>query len=132
VFLDGKLICARQLLNGTIILQQTGRTSVEYFHVELDRPPRGSDDDAPRISGTSSRSPLGCVGCHGSGFKFSGQFDHPQLSLVTGEGRRVPADALCTVPQLSGSFGRPGRSAGSKTRHAELPHAMPLAPAPQH
>jgi len=36
VFVDGKLICARQLINGTTILQQTGWTSVEYFHVELD------------------------------------------------------------------------------------------------
>jgi Hint domain len=36
VFVDGKLICARQLVNGTTIRQETGRTPVEYFHVELD------------------------------------------------------------------------------------------------
>ena len=36
VFVDGKLICARQLLNGTTIRQEKGWTSVEYFHVELD------------------------------------------------------------------------------------------------
>ena len=36
VFVDGKLICARQLINGTTIRQETGWTAVEYFHVELD------------------------------------------------------------------------------------------------
>jgi len=36
VFVDGKLICARQLVNGSTIRQEAGRTSVEYFHVELD------------------------------------------------------------------------------------------------
>ncbi len=36
VFVDGKLICARQLINGTTIRQEKGWTSVEYFHVELD------------------------------------------------------------------------------------------------
>jgi hypothetical protein len=36
VFVDGKLICARQLINGTTIRRETGWTSVEYFHVELD------------------------------------------------------------------------------------------------
>ena len=36
VFVDGKLICARQLVNGTTIRQEKGWTSVEYFHVELD------------------------------------------------------------------------------------------------
>ena len=36
VFVDGKLICARQLINGTTIQQEKGWTSVEYFHVELD------------------------------------------------------------------------------------------------
>jgi len=36
VFVDGKLICARQLINGTTIRQEMGWTSVEYFHVELD------------------------------------------------------------------------------------------------
>jgi Hint domain len=36
VFVDGKLICARQLINGSTIRQETGRASVEYFHVELD------------------------------------------------------------------------------------------------
>ena len=36
VFVDGKLICARQLVNGTTIRQEKGWPSVEYFHVELD------------------------------------------------------------------------------------------------
>ncbi len=36
IFVDGKLICARQLVNGTTIAQEQGLTSVEYFHVELD------------------------------------------------------------------------------------------------
>ncbi len=36
VFVDGKLICARQLINGTTIRQEKGGASVEYFHVELD------------------------------------------------------------------------------------------------
>jgi hypothetical protein len=36
VFVDGKLICARQLVNGTTIRQETDWASVEYFHVELD------------------------------------------------------------------------------------------------
>ena len=36
IFVDGKLICARQLINGTTIRQEQGWTSVEYFHVELD------------------------------------------------------------------------------------------------
>ena len=36
IFVDGKLICARQLVNGTTIRQETGWTSVDYFHVELD------------------------------------------------------------------------------------------------
>jgi hypothetical protein len=37
IFVDGKLICARQLLNGTTIRQETGWTAVDYYHVELDR-----------------------------------------------------------------------------------------------
>jgi hypothetical protein len=36
VFIDGKLICARQLVNGTTIRQEQVGTSVEYFHIELD------------------------------------------------------------------------------------------------
>jgi collagen type I/II/III/V/XI/XXIV/XXVII alpha len=36
IFVDGKLICARQLVNGTTIRQEQGWTSVDYFHVELD------------------------------------------------------------------------------------------------
>jgi hypothetical protein len=35
IFVDGKLICARQLINGTTIRQETGQSSIEYFHVEL-------------------------------------------------------------------------------------------------
>jgi hypothetical protein len=35
VLVDGKLICARQLVNGSTIHRETGLTSVEYFHVEL-------------------------------------------------------------------------------------------------
>jgi hypothetical protein len=37
IFADGKLICARQLVNGTTIRQETGWTAVDYYHVELDR-----------------------------------------------------------------------------------------------
>ena len=36
IFVDGKLICARQLVNGTTIRQEHGWTSVDYYHVELD------------------------------------------------------------------------------------------------
>lgn len=36
VFANGKLICVRQLVNGTTIRQEQDWTSVEYFHVELD------------------------------------------------------------------------------------------------
>jgi Hint domain len=36
VFVDGRLICARQLVNGMTIRQDTGWSAVEYFHVELD------------------------------------------------------------------------------------------------
>lgn len=36
IFVDGKLICARQLINGTTIRQERDWTSVAYFHVELD------------------------------------------------------------------------------------------------
>jgi hypothetical protein len=37
IFADGKLICARQLVNGTTIRQLDDVRSVEYFHVELDQ-----------------------------------------------------------------------------------------------
>jgi hypothetical protein len=37
VFVDGKLICAHQLINRTTIRQETDWTSVDYYHVELDR-----------------------------------------------------------------------------------------------
>jgi Hint domain len=36
IFVDGKLICARQLVNGTTIRQETNWTAVDYYHVELD------------------------------------------------------------------------------------------------
>jgi hypothetical protein len=36
ILVDDKLICARQLINGTTIYQEKDWTSVEYFHVELD------------------------------------------------------------------------------------------------
>ena len=36
ILVDGKLICARQLVNGTTIRQEKGWTSVDYYHVELD------------------------------------------------------------------------------------------------
>jgi hypothetical protein len=36
IFVDGKLICARQLINGSTIRQEMTWTSVEYFHVELE------------------------------------------------------------------------------------------------
>jgi len=37
VFVDGRLICVRQLINGTTIRQATDWPSVDYLHVELDR-----------------------------------------------------------------------------------------------
>jgi hypothetical protein len=37
VFVDGKLICARQLVNGSAIRQETDWTAVDYYHVELDQ-----------------------------------------------------------------------------------------------
>jgi hypothetical protein len=36
IFVDGKLICARQLINGSSIRLEQDCTSVEYFHVELE------------------------------------------------------------------------------------------------
>lgn len=36
IFVDGMLICARQLINGATIRQETGWTAVDYYHVELD------------------------------------------------------------------------------------------------
>ena len=36
IFVDAKLICARQLVNGTTIVREAGLASVEYFHVELE------------------------------------------------------------------------------------------------
>jgi hypothetical protein len=36
IFVDGKLICARQLVNGTTIRPEQGLRTVDYFHVELD------------------------------------------------------------------------------------------------
>ena len=36
IFLDGLLICARQLINTTTIRQELDCASVEYFHIELD------------------------------------------------------------------------------------------------
>jgi Hint domain len=36
ILIDGKLICARQLINGTTIRQEMDATSIAYFHVELD------------------------------------------------------------------------------------------------
>jgi hypothetical protein len=36
VFVDGKLICARQLINGITIRQEKGWTSIDYCHLELD------------------------------------------------------------------------------------------------
>ena len=37
VFVEGKLICARHLVNGTTIHQEFDWTAVDYYHVELDR-----------------------------------------------------------------------------------------------
>jgi hypothetical protein len=37
VFVDGLLVCARQLVNGTTIRQESDWLSVEYHHVELDQ-----------------------------------------------------------------------------------------------
>ena len=36
VFVDGMLICIRQLVNGTTIRQERDGTTVDYYHVELD------------------------------------------------------------------------------------------------
>ena len=36
IFVDGKLIAARRLINGSTIRREKGWTSVDYFHVELD------------------------------------------------------------------------------------------------
>ena len=36
IFVDGTLICARQLINGTTIRQELDWTAVDYYHVELD------------------------------------------------------------------------------------------------
>ncbi len=35
IFVDGKLICARQLVNGTTIRQELNWAAVDYYHVEL-------------------------------------------------------------------------------------------------
>jgi hypothetical protein len=37
IFVDGKLICARQLVNGATIRQELDWKAVDYYHVELDR-----------------------------------------------------------------------------------------------
>ena len=36
IFVDRRLICARQLINGTTIRQEKGLVTAEYFHVELE------------------------------------------------------------------------------------------------
>ncbi len=35
ILVDGKLVCARQLVNGETLRQECGQASVDYFHVEL-------------------------------------------------------------------------------------------------
>src|SRR5262249_347606 len=37
VFVDNRLICARQLINGTTIRQELDLPYIDYYHVELDR-----------------------------------------------------------------------------------------------
>ena len=37
VFVDGKLICVRQLINGTTICQDLHCSSIDYYHIELER-----------------------------------------------------------------------------------------------
>jgi hypothetical protein len=37
IFVAGKLVCARQLVNRTTIRQETSLETVQYFHVELDQ-----------------------------------------------------------------------------------------------
>ena len=37
IFVDGKLICARQLLNGNTIHQERDNRAVHYYHVELEQ-----------------------------------------------------------------------------------------------
>lgn len=36
IFVDGVLVCARQLINGSTIRQEAGWTAVDYYHVELE------------------------------------------------------------------------------------------------
>jgi hypothetical protein len=36
IFVDGRLICARQLVNGSTIRQESDWTAVDYYHVELE------------------------------------------------------------------------------------------------
>ena len=37
IFVEGKLICVRQLVNGATIRQELDWTAVDYYHIELDR-----------------------------------------------------------------------------------------------
>jgi hypothetical protein len=37
IFVDGKLICARQLINGTTIRQDMQCLAIDYYHIELDQ-----------------------------------------------------------------------------------------------
>ena len=37
IFVDGMLICAKQLVNGTTIRRERDWTAVDYYHVELDQ-----------------------------------------------------------------------------------------------
>ncbi len=37
ILVDDRLVCARQLVNGATIRQETGWTAVDYHHIELDR-----------------------------------------------------------------------------------------------
>ena len=52
VFVDGMLICIRQLVNGTTIRQERDWTAVDYYHVELDaaRHPAGRGAAGGKLS----------------------------------------------------------------------------------
>ena len=120
IFVDGKLICARQLVNGTTIRQEQGLTSLEYFHVELDAHAILLAEGLPAESYLNT-------GNHGF-FTNSGEplVLHPDLTDEFGLPTReagscapfVSDEAKCTasVAALSRARGCSG-SAGAAVRH---------------
>ena len=87
IFIDGKLICARQLINGTTIWQEKGLTSVEYFHVELDM------HSIVLAEGLTSESYLNTIGTR----RFFGNANEP----------------VALHPELTDGTDYPSREAGS-------------------